>query len=210
MVSPKHSAEINSIKDLANKKIGVSAPGSSTDFFLKYILKKNGVDPNSIGVIGVGLGQTATGGAAGPVTDTTSQTSTSSADGGSNTNGSFTATQTANPTTTTTSNSSQGGSTGRGGDTYGALNKTGDAVSGANTTAAVGGDVIASQTGAGNAAGGAGTGGAASANGGTATSGPATVSNTATVSQASTQNMTAWDNDNWVSIWAIKKKHYSW
>ncbi|HET7802627.1 MAG TPA: ABC transporter substrate-binding protein [Pseudolabrys sp.] len=59
VVSPKHSAEINSIKDLANKKIGVSAPGSSTDFFLKYILKKNGVDPNSVGVIGVGLGQTA-------------------------------------------------------------------------------------------------------------------------------------------------------
>ena len=36
-----------------------SAPGSSTDFFLKYILNKNGVDPNSIGVIGVGLGATA-------------------------------------------------------------------------------------------------------------------------------------------------------
>jgi NitT/TauT family transport system substrate-binding protein len=59
VVSPKHSAEIKSIKDLANKKIGVSAPGSSTDFFLKYILKKNGVDPNSVGVIGVGLGATA-------------------------------------------------------------------------------------------------------------------------------------------------------
>ena len=59
VVSPKHSSEINSIKDLANKKIGVSAPGSSTDFFLKYILKKNGVDPNSVGVIGVGLGATA-------------------------------------------------------------------------------------------------------------------------------------------------------
>lgn len=59
VVSPKHSATIKSIKDLANKKIGVSAPGSSTDFFLKYILKKNGVDPNSVGVIGVGLGATA-------------------------------------------------------------------------------------------------------------------------------------------------------
>lgn len=59
VVSPKHSAEIKSIKDLANKKVGVSAPGSSTDFFLKYILSKNGVDPNSIGVIGVGLGSTA-------------------------------------------------------------------------------------------------------------------------------------------------------
>lgn len=59
VVSPKHSAAINSIKDLANKKVGVSAPGSSTDFFLKYILSKNGVDPNSVGVIGVGLGATA-------------------------------------------------------------------------------------------------------------------------------------------------------
>ncbi len=59
VVSPKHTAEIKTIKDLANKKIGVSAPGSSTDFFLKYILSKNGVDANSIGVIGVGLGPTA-------------------------------------------------------------------------------------------------------------------------------------------------------
>ena len=32
VVSPKHAAEIKSIKDLANKKIGVSAPGSSTDW----------------------------------------------------------------------------------------------------------------------------------------------------------------------------------
>lgn len=59
VVSPKHTAAIKSVKDLANKKIGVSAPGSSTDFFLKYILSKDGVDPNSIGVIGVGLGATA-------------------------------------------------------------------------------------------------------------------------------------------------------
>jgi NitT/TauT family transport system substrate-binding protein len=59
VVSPKHTAEIKSIKDLANKKVGVSAPGSSTDFFLKYLLNKNGVDPNSVGVIGVGLGATA-------------------------------------------------------------------------------------------------------------------------------------------------------
>ena len=31
VVSPKHTDEIKSVKDLANKKIGVSAPGSSTD-----------------------------------------------------------------------------------------------------------------------------------------------------------------------------------
>lgn len=59
IVSPAHKDEIKSIKDLAGKKVGVSAPGSSTDFFLKYLLKKNGVDPNSTAVIGVGLGATA-------------------------------------------------------------------------------------------------------------------------------------------------------
>jgi NitT/TauT family transport system substrate-binding protein len=59
VVSPKHTDEIKSVKDLAGKKVGVSAPGSSTDFFLKYMLKKNGLDPAGTSVIGVGLGATA-------------------------------------------------------------------------------------------------------------------------------------------------------
>jgi NitT/TauT family transport system substrate-binding protein len=59
VVSPSHNSEIKSIKDMAGKKVGVSAPGSSTDFFLKFLLKKNGVDPTSVAVIGVGLGATA-------------------------------------------------------------------------------------------------------------------------------------------------------
>src|SRR5579863_7410983 len=59
VVSPAHTNDIKSIKDLAGKKVGVSAPGSSTDFFLKYLLKKNGIDPTSVAVIGVGLGATA-------------------------------------------------------------------------------------------------------------------------------------------------------
>src|ERR1700722_6688902 len=59
VVAPSHNGEIKSIKDLAGKKIGVSAPGSSTDFFLKYLLKKNGVDASGVAVIGVGLGATA-------------------------------------------------------------------------------------------------------------------------------------------------------
>ncbi len=59
VVSPSHTKEISSVKDLAGKKVGVSAPGSSTDFFLKYLLKKNGLDPTSAAVIGVGLGATA-------------------------------------------------------------------------------------------------------------------------------------------------------
>jgi NitT/TauT family transport system substrate-binding protein len=59
VVSPSHAKDISSIKDLAGKKVGVSAPGSSTDFFLKYLLKKNGLDPTRAAVIGVGLGATA-------------------------------------------------------------------------------------------------------------------------------------------------------
>src|SRR6516225_11279713 len=58
-VSPRHSAEISSVKDLAGKKVGVSAPGSSTDFFLKFLLARNGVDPNAVAVIGIGLDATA-------------------------------------------------------------------------------------------------------------------------------------------------------
>ena len=59
VVSPSHTGEIKSVNDLAGKKVGVSAPGSSTDFFLKFLLKKNGLDPTSASVIGVGLGATA-------------------------------------------------------------------------------------------------------------------------------------------------------
>ncbi len=59
VVAPKNFATIKSVKDLAGKKVGVSAPGSSTDFFLKYLLHKDGIDPNQVPVIGVGLDATA-------------------------------------------------------------------------------------------------------------------------------------------------------
>src|SRR6266436_6207320 len=59
VVAPNQTAAIKSVRALAAKRIGVSAPGSSTDFFLKYLLSKNGVDPNSVGVIGIGLAATA-------------------------------------------------------------------------------------------------------------------------------------------------------
>src|SRR5689334_3927865 len=59
VVAPSHSGEIQSVKDLAGKKVGVSAPGSSTDFFLKYLLSKNGMDPTSASVVGIGLDATA-------------------------------------------------------------------------------------------------------------------------------------------------------
>ena len=59
VVSPKNTQTIKSVKDLAGKKIGVSAPGSSTHFFVNYLLKKNGVDASGVGFIGIGLGATA-------------------------------------------------------------------------------------------------------------------------------------------------------
>ena len=57
-VSPE-AKDIKSVKDLAGKAVGVSAPGSSTDFFLKYLLAKNGIDPTSASVVGIGLAATA-------------------------------------------------------------------------------------------------------------------------------------------------------
>ena len=79
----------------------------------------------------------------------------------------------------------------------GAYNATGDAISGGNETAAVGGDVVAMDTGDGNANGGNGTGGAANANGGTAISGDARSSTARTSAQYSDRKMKVWDNDSW-------------
>jgi NitT/TauT family transport system substrate-binding protein len=53
--SPESGKDIKSIKDLAGKTVGVSAPGSSTDFFLKYLLAKNGLDPASASTIGIAV-----------------------------------------------------------------------------------------------------------------------------------------------------------
>ena len=58
-VAPGSTKDITSIKDLAGKAVGVSAPGSSTDFFLKYLLAKNGLDPTAASVVGIGLDATA-------------------------------------------------------------------------------------------------------------------------------------------------------
>jgi NitT/TauT family transport system substrate-binding protein len=57
--SPESGKDIKSIKDLKGKTVGVSAPGSSTDFFLKYLLAKNGLDPASASTVGIGLDATA-------------------------------------------------------------------------------------------------------------------------------------------------------
>ncbi|HYB10067.1 MAG TPA: ABC transporter substrate-binding protein [Alphaproteobacteria bacterium] len=59
VVSPKSTAQIKSVADLVGQKVGVSAPGSSTDFFLKYALSKANIDPGKVSVLGVGLDATA-------------------------------------------------------------------------------------------------------------------------------------------------------
>src|SRR5258708_26621365 len=51
VVGPKQTGKINSVKDLKDKNVGVSAPVSSTDFFLKYLLRKHYVNPKSVVLI---------------------------------------------------------------------------------------------------------------------------------------------------------------
>lgn len=58
MVSPGETAKVKTLADLAGKTVGVSAPGSSTDFYLKYLLRKNGIDPHKVSVVGIGNGAT--------------------------------------------------------------------------------------------------------------------------------------------------------
>src|SRR5581483_10078329 len=43
-------------KDLAGKKIGITGPGSSTDFLLRYLLARSGVKSDDVSIIAVGSG----------------------------------------------------------------------------------------------------------------------------------------------------------
>lgn len=51
--------KVTSAADLKGMKIGVTAPGSSTNNFVQYLLGKAGADPNDAAYIGVGAGPTA-------------------------------------------------------------------------------------------------------------------------------------------------------
>ncbi|MEJ0017721.1 MAG: ABC transporter substrate-binding protein [Acetobacteraceae bacterium] len=55
-VSPRAGDSIKSLSDLAGKTVGASAPGASSDFLVKYLLKKAGLDPSKVPVVGVGIG----------------------------------------------------------------------------------------------------------------------------------------------------------
>jgi NitT/TauT family transport system substrate-binding protein len=51
--------EVKSVADLKGRNIGVTAPGSSTNNFVNYLLSKEGVKPDEVSIIGVGAGSTA-------------------------------------------------------------------------------------------------------------------------------------------------------
>jgi NitT/TauT family transport system substrate-binding protein len=55
MVGKRHLDAVQTIKDLVGKPVGVTAVGSSTDQLLKYLLRKNELDPQAIPVVTAGV-----------------------------------------------------------------------------------------------------------------------------------------------------------
>jgi NitT/TauT family transport system substrate-binding protein len=55
----ERAASYKSAADLKGTKIGVSAPGSSTNFFVMYLMSKAGLKPSDASYIGVGIGPSA-------------------------------------------------------------------------------------------------------------------------------------------------------
>src|SRR4051812_32183173 len=58
-VRKEKAAQIKSFKDLKGAKIGVTAPGSSTNFFVNALIAKDGLKPEDVSIIGVGTGLSA-------------------------------------------------------------------------------------------------------------------------------------------------------
>jgi NitT/TauT family transport system substrate-binding protein len=56
-VNPKTMAGYKTVADLKGKKIGVTAPGSSTNVMVNFILAKAGLKPSDVSIIGVGASQ---------------------------------------------------------------------------------------------------------------------------------------------------------
>lgn len=55
-VNPKTMPNFKSAADLKGKKIGVTAPGSSTNVMANFVLAKAGLKPSDVSIIGVGAG----------------------------------------------------------------------------------------------------------------------------------------------------------
>ena len=55
-VNPKTMPNFKSVADLKGKKIGVTAPGSSTNVLVNFVLAKAGLKPSDVSIVGVGAG----------------------------------------------------------------------------------------------------------------------------------------------------------
>lgn len=55
-VNPKSMPGYKSLADLKGKKIGVTAPGSSTNVMANFVLAKAGIKPSEVSIVGVGAG----------------------------------------------------------------------------------------------------------------------------------------------------------
>ena len=58
-ISSKLAATYRSPKDLKGLKVGVSAPGSSTNMVINYVLAQGGLKPEDVAIIGIGQGASA-------------------------------------------------------------------------------------------------------------------------------------------------------
>jgi NitT/TauT family transport system substrate-binding protein len=55
-ISSKLASNYRSPKDLKGLKVGISAPGSSTNMVINYVLAQGGLKPTDVAIIGVGAG----------------------------------------------------------------------------------------------------------------------------------------------------------
>ena len=55
-INPKTMPNFKSVADLKGKKIGVTAPGSSTNVLANFVLAKAGLKPSDVSFVGVGAG----------------------------------------------------------------------------------------------------------------------------------------------------------
>jgi len=58
-VRKDRAATVKSFRDLKGMKIGVTAPGSSTNFFVDALIAHDGLKPEDVAIIGVGAGMSA-------------------------------------------------------------------------------------------------------------------------------------------------------
>jgi len=58
VVATKSAASLSGPKDFRGKKLGVTSPGSSTDYLTQYLAKKNGIDSSDYTTVTAGAGST--------------------------------------------------------------------------------------------------------------------------------------------------------